>query len=52
MIEWHHQPNGHEFEQTIGDSEGQGRLVCCSPWGHKWSEMIEQLNKQQIIWVA
>ena len=29
----HHQLNGHEFEQTLGDSEGQGNLVCCSPWG-------------------
>ena len=27
--------NGHEFEQTLGDSEGQGSQVCCSPWGHK-----------------
>ena len=35
MIEWHHQLNEHEFEQTLGDSEGQGSLVCCSPWGHK-----------------
>ena len=32
---WHHQFNGQEFEQTLGDSEGQGRLVCFSPWGHK-----------------
>ena len=32
MVEWHHQLNGHEFEQTPGDSEGQGRLVCCRPW--------------------
>ena len=32
MIEWHHQLNGHEFEQTLGDSEGQGSLACCSPW--------------------
>ena len=31
MVEWHHQCN--EFEQTSGDSEGQGSLVCCSPWG-------------------
>ena len=31
----HHRLNGHEFEQTLGDSEGQGSLVCCSPWGHK-----------------
>ena len=29
----HYQPNGHEFEQTLGESEGQGSLVCCSPWG-------------------
>ena len=35
MIGWHHQLNGHEFEQTLGDSEGQGRLACCIPWGHK-----------------
>ena len=30
MVGWHHQLNGHEFEQTLGDSEGQGSLVCCS----------------------
>ena len=35
MVGWHHQLNGHEFEQTPGDSEGQGSLACCSPWGHK-----------------
>ena len=29
MVGWHHRPDGHEFEQTLGDSEGQGRLVCC-----------------------
>ena len=33
MVGWHHQLNGHEFEQTLGDSEGQGSLACCSPWG-------------------
>ena len=32
MVGWHHQLNGYEFEKTSGDSEGQGRLVCCSPW--------------------
>ena len=32
MVGWHHQLNGHEFEQTLGDSEGQGSLACCSPW--------------------
>ena len=35
MVGWHHQLNGHEFEQTPGDSEGQGTLACCSPWGGK-----------------
>ena len=39
MVGWHHQPNGHECEQTPGDSEGQGNLVCCSSWGHKESDM-------------
>ena len=38
MVGWHHQLNGHEFEQTPGDSEGQGNLVCCSPWGCKESD--------------
>ena len=36
--------NGHEFEQTLGDGGGQGSLACCSPWGHKESEMIYRLN--------
>ena len=35
MVGWHHQLNGHEFEQTPGDGEGQGGMLCCSPWGHK-----------------
>ena len=35
MVGWHHQLNGHELEQTPGDSEGQGSLACCSAWGHK-----------------
>ena len=35
IVGWHHQLNGHEFEQTVGDSEGQGSLVCGSPWGRK-----------------
>ena len=35
MVGWHHQLNGHEFEQALGDGEGQGGLVCCSPWGRK-----------------
>jgi len=35
MVGWHHQLNGHEFEQAPGDREGQGSLECCSPWGRK-----------------
>ena len=35
MVGWHHQLNGHEFEQTLGIGDGQGGLVCCSPWGHR-----------------
>ena len=37
-------PNGHEFEQALGDGEGQGSLVCCSPWGRKELNMTERLN--------
>ena len=48
MVGWHHQLNGHEFEQAPGDGEGQGSLECCSPWGHKESDTTEQLkNKHQ-----
>ena len=41
MVGWHHQLNGHEFEQALGVGDGQGSLVCCSPWGHKDSDMTE-----------
>ena len=44
MVGWHHQLNGHEFEQALGDGEGQGSLACCSPWGHKESDATERLN--------
>ena len=44
MIGWHHWLNGCEFEQTQGDSEGQGSLACCSPWGCKELDMTEWLN--------
>ena len=37
---------GHEFQQSLGDDEGQGSLVCCTPWGHKESDMTEQLNNK------
>ena len=42
---WHHRLNGHEFEQTMGDSEGQGSLGCCSPWGHNELDRTLGLNK-------
>ena len=35
MVGWHHQISRHEFEQALEDSDGQGSLVCCSPWGGK-----------------
>ena len=47
MVGRHHQLKGHEFEQALGDGEGQGSLECCSPWGHKESDMTEQLNNNQ-----
>ena len=43
-VGWHHRLNGHEFGQAPGDDQGQGSLVCCSPWGGKESDMTEQLN--------
>ena len=45
MVGWHHSLNGHEFEQTQGDGDGQGSLARCSPWGRKESNTAEQLNK-------
>ena len=39
MVGWHHRLNGYEFEQTLGDSEGQESLACCSSWGCKDSDM-------------
>ena len=47
MVGWHHQLDGLEFEQTPGDGEGQGSLVCCSPWGCKESDMAEATQQQQ-----
>ena len=44
MVGWHHQLNGHEFEQVLGVGDGHRSLACCSPWGHKELDMTEQLN--------
>ena len=41
IVGWHHRLDGHEFEQAPGVDDGQGSLVCCSPWGHKESDMTE-----------
>ena len=48
LVGWHPQLNGHEFEQALGDSEGQGSLACCSPWGGKESNVTEQLNNKRL----
>ena len=44
MVGWHHWLDGYEFEQAPGVGDGQGSLASCSPWGHKESDMTEQLN--------
>ena len=41
MVGWHHQLNGHEFEQALGDGDAPGHLVCCSPWGRKKSDTTD-----------
>ena len=48
MVGWCHGLNGHEFEQTPGDGEGQGSLVCCSPLGHKESDTTEWLKNKKL----
>ena len=46
MVGWHHQLSRHEFEQIVETSEGQGNLVCSSPWGHTESDTTEPLNNK------
>ena len=46
---WHHWRDGHESEQALGVDDGQGSLVCCSPWGHKEVDMTERLNWTELI---
>ena len=50
MVGWHHRLNGRELEQTLGDSEGQGSLVRCSPWSRKESDTTERLNNNNGIY--
>ena len=47
MVGWHHQLDGHEFEQAPGVGGGQGSLACCSPWDRKELDTTEQLNNNK-----
>ena len=47
LVGWHHQLNGQEFEQAPGDGEGQGSLMCCSPWDHKELDMTYPLSNSR-----
>ena len=49
MVGWHHWLDGHEFEQAWSVDDGQGSLVCCSPWGCKESDTAEWLNWTDIV---
>ena len=49
MVGWHHRLDGQEFEQAPGVGDGQGSLVCCSPWGCKGSDTTERLNWSELI---
>ena len=49
MVVRHHQLNGHEFEETLGYSEGQRSLACCSPCGHKESDTTERLSTEELM---
>ena len=48
IVGWHHQLNGHEFEQAPGDGEGQGNLVKCNPWGCKELDVTERVNNNSM----
>ena len=47
MVEWHHQLNGHEFEQAPGVGDGQGGLACCGSWDHKEPDTTKRLNRTE-----
>ena len=53
IVEWHHQLNGHESEQTPRDSEAQWSLACCSSWGHRESDIVTEQQKRtttKLVW--
>ena len=47
IVGWHQRRDRHEFKQTSGDGEGQGSMLCCSPWGCKELDTTEQLNNNK-----
>ena len=49
MVGWHHRLNGHKLEQAPGVGDGQGSLVCCSPWGRKESDTTERLKQTELM---
>ena len=52
MVGWHHRLSGHEFEQTLGDGEGQGSLACCSPWGCKSWTWLSDWTMTKFLWAT
>ena len=52
MVGWHHRLDGHEFEPVLGDDDGQGSLVCCSPWDCKNSDITERLINNNHLYAA
>ena len=49
MVGWHHRLDGHEFDQALGVDDGQGGLMCCSPWGRKELDTTEGLSRTELI---
>ena len=52
MVGWHHQLNGHEFEQALGDDEGQGCLACYHPQGHKESHDLATEQQEAVFYLS
>ena len=52
MVGWHHQLDGHECEKAPGVGDGKGSLECCSPWGHKESDMTQWLNWAEMLFTS
>ena len=48
MVRWHHRLDRYQFEQALGNGDGQGSLVCCSPWDHKELEMTKRPNNKYV----